>query len=220
MAYNPSNYTQNTSTNTHRYTRNDIRTAENDFNPASGNDNGKLATSTNIFIYSNNAIVGMIQSFGVSESRTINKLQAVGWEGVVQAVPANTNGGQLNVSRIALYESSIWNALGLTSTGTPFNPVGKKVHDANVPDSSTGWDATTHKNNPEGSKVSSRLIFKTLKDQRTPLEIKVQTKRMGSADSYYVETYVDCWLSSYSKSYSVGTITVAETAQIQYSDVY
>jgi hypothetical protein len=42
----------------------------------------------------------------------------------------------------------------------------------------------------------------------------------GSEEAYYTETYIDCWLSSYSRSYSVGTITVAEQATIQYADVY
>ena len=107
----------NTSTNTHRATRNDIRTAENDFNPQTSFQNSLIATSTNVFVFANGSIVGMIQSFTVTESRTVTKLQAIGWEGVVQAVPENTKGGTLNVSRIALYESSIWNALGLTTSG-------------------------------------------------------------------------------------------------------
>lgn len=225
MAYDPTkhfnNYGQNTSTNTHRATRNDTaRGMENDLTPTASDTNSLIQTSTNIFIYSNGSIVGMIQSFSVSEQRNINKLQAIGWEGVVQAVPSNTNGGQLQVSRIALYQSSIWNALGLTSNGKSYNPLGMKVHDANSPAEATGWDKSTHTNDIAGSTVSSRLIFKTLKDQRVPLEIKVQTKRRGSTSEYYVETYVDCWLSSYSKSYTVQTITVAEQATIQYADVY
>ena len=219
MPYSPNLFERNTSLNTHRNTRNDIRTAENDLNPASGNDNGKLVTSTNIFVYANDGIVGMIQSFSVSESRTVNKLQALGWEGVVQSVPANTNGGQISVSRIALYESSLWNALGLTTDGTPYNPIGKKVYDS-TDSTSDAWDASTHSKNADGHSVSSRLVFKTLKDQRVPLEIRVQTRRAGSEEAYYIETYVDCWLASYSKSYSVGTITVSESATIQYSDVY
>ena len=218
--YVPNNYSQNTGLNTHRYTRNDIRTAENNLNPDSGNSNSKLMTSTNIYIYSNNCIIGMIQSFSISESRTINKLQAVGWEGVVQAVPGNTNGGQLSVSRMALYESNLWGALGLTTHGVPFNRLGKKTHDVNQPDSAENWDATTHITSDEGLKVSTRLVFKTLKDQRVPLEISVKTRMNGDTQQYYTETYIDCWLSSYSKAYSVGTITVAEQATIQYSDVY
>ena len=120
----------NTSTNTHRATRNDIRTAENDFNPQTAFDNSLLTTSTNTFIFANGSIVGMVQSFNVSESRGVNKLQAIGWEGVVQAVPENTKGGSLTMSRIALYESQIWNALGLTTSGRPFNQIGAKVYDA------------------------------------------------------------------------------------------
>ena len=213
------NYNQNTSTNTHRAVANDIRTAENNMSPTSPNTNTMLQTSTNIFIYANSSIVGMIQSFSVSELRTINKLQAIGYEGVVQAVPSNTNGGTLNVTRIALYDSNIWNALGLTTDGKTYNPIGKKVHDQNTPNDKN-WDNSTHTAGMDGKPVSSRLIFKTLKDQRVPLEIQVKTKKSGSGSDYFVETYVDCWLASYSKSYTVGTITVAETAQIQYADVY
>jgi hypothetical protein len=72
----------------------------------------------------------------------------------------------------------------------------------------------------DGQPVSSRVVFKTLRDQRVPLEIQVKTRKAGSLDEYYYETYIDCWLSSYSKTYSVGTITVAEQATVQYADVY
>lgn len=214
-----SNYGQNTSLNTHRAIRNDIRTANNTLDPSSPDDNVGLQTSTNIFIYSNGSIVGMIQSFSQSESRNINKLQSIGYEGVVQAVPSNTNGGQLSVSRIALYESNIWNALGLNTSGKTYNPIGSKVHD-NVNPTSPTWDTSTVKSETDGYAVSSSLVFKTLRDQRVPLEIQVKTRKAGSSEDYYIETYIDCWLSSYSKSYTTQSITVAESATIQYADVY
>lgn len=218
MALN--NYGQNTNLNTHRAVRNDINTAEYGFNPTQDNttsSNSLLQTSTNVFVFAQNSIVGMIQSFSVTENRTINKLQAIGYEGVVQAVPSNTQGGQLNVTRIALYQSNIWNALGLTGDGTAYNPVGKKVHTAAKYDMTAidGQEATNG-----GAPISGKTIFKTLKDQRVPLEIQVKTRKAGSAEEYYCETYIDCWLASYSKSYSVGTITVSEQATIQYADVY
>lgn len=212
-----SNYGQNTSTNTQRAARNDIRTAENTFTPTSPDSNTLLQTSTNIFIYAQGSIVGMIQSFSITENRTINKLQAIGYEGVVQAVPSNTNGGQLNVTRIALYDSTIWNALGLTSDGKAYNPIGRKVHTTTSYDMKNLDQSTTEY---DGQPVSSRVVFKTLRDQRVPLEIQVKTRKAGSLDEYYYETYIDCWLSSYSKTYSVGTITVAEQATVQYADVY
>ena len=215
-------FERNTSLSTHRYTANKTKPAENNLNPKDSDSNSKLMTSTNIFIYANEQIVGMIQSFSVSESRTINKLQAIGWEGVVQSVPSNTNGGQLQVSRIALYESNLWNALGLTTDGIPMNKLGSLgLREKSA--TREKWDTPKHTNIETGKLVSSRMVFKTLKDQRTPLEIQVKTRRTGQGDSasdYYVETYIDCWLSNYSKSFNVGTITVAEQATIQYSDVY
>lgn len=223
MSYDSSvhfnNFGQNTSTNTHRAIRNDIRVANNTMKPTSPSDNVGAQTSTNIFIYANGCIVGMVQSLSVSEQRNINKLQAVGWEGVVQAVPSNSNGGSLSISRIALYESSIWNAIGLTTNGVPFNEVGSKIYDSADGTSAT-WDTPTVKSENTGYKTKSRLIFKTLKDQKVPLEIQVKTRREGSSDTYYVETYIDCWLQSYSKAYTVSNITVAEQASISYADVY
>lgn len=130
----------NDALNTHRYTRNDIRTAENNLHPTDPYTNSKVMLSTNIFIYSNGAIVGMLQSFSVSEQRQINKLQAIGWEGVVQAVPSNTRGGSLNVTRIALYDSTLYSALGLTTYAKPQNTLGSKIHNKNQHTQKDEWD--------------------------------------------------------------------------------
>ena len=59
------------------------------------NANGMLVTSTNIRIKANDVVVGMIQSFSVSQSRDVTKLQQIGAEGVAQAVPQNYKGGTL-----------------------------------------------------------------------------------------------------------------------------
>lgn len=220
MAFN--NYERNTKVNTHR--ANGIAGANNTFNPSRPNDqNGLLHTSTNIFIYANDGIVGMIQSFSVSESRNINKLQAIGYEGVVQAVPSNTNGGQLSVTRMALYNSNIFRALGLTSTGTSGNPLGRKVHGL---DNTYADKHEAGHSGPEMSGIgnnnpsSAGFVFRTLRDQRVPIEIKVKSPLTGEDSGYYEERYVDCWLSSFSKSFTVSQITVAENATIQYGDVY
>jgi hypothetical protein len=149
--------------------------------------------------------IGFVQSLTPSESRTITKVQELGTEGVVQAVPGNTNGGQLAISRFAVYNANLWNALGLTPTGT-FT----KRDDQIIDSASKRNDSGTY-GNP----------FRTLKDQRVPLEFKVKTKLPdSSAQAYYIETYVDCWLSAYSKTIAANTITVSETATIQYSDVF
>jgi len=151
----------------------------------SSNTNGLAVTYTNIFIRSNNINVGMIQSFNTSESRTVNKLQAIGVEGVIQAVPQNTNGGTITATRVALYGERLYDAFKF-----------KTANDTS--------------------------IFKTLKDQRTPFEIQVLTvsgTKTDGSTSYYTETYVDCWLNSYKKSYTVSNVTVSEEVGMLYADV-
>ena len=170
-----------------------------------GDTGGNLAiTSTNISVYSNDMRIGFVQSLTPSESRNITEVQELGTEGVVQAVPGNTNGGQLAITRFSVYNANLFNALGLTPNGE-FTP-----RDSQLAGSTNAMDATYRTyGNP----------FKTLKDQRVPIEFKVKTVIPGSTETYYVETYIDCWLSSYSKSYAAGTITISETATIQYGDV-
>lgn len=161
-------------------------------------------TSTNIEVFANGMRVGFVQSFNPSESRNIVKVQELGTEGVVQSVPGNTNGGQLSISRFAVYNGNLFNAIGGTDTG--------KFVDA----------ADTYDGNYPGNNGIFSNPFKTLKDQRVPLEFKVKTKMpTGTADTpqYYVETYLDCWLSTYSKTMAAGTITITEQATVQYSDV-
>lgn len=144
---------------------------------------GLATASTNIKIKCNGRLVGMIQSFNISENRAVNKLQSVGVEGVIQAVPSNTNGGSISAQRIALYGERVYDALGIENwSGDP------------------------------------KRLFSTLKDQRLPFEIEVQTNTPDGMPSY-VETYQDCWIASYKKSYTVQNITVSEDVTIQYADV-
>ena len=170
-----------------------------------GDTGGNLAiASTNISVYSNDMRIGFVQSLTPSESRNITKVQELGTEGVVQAVPGNTNGGQLAITRFSVYNANLFNSLGLTPSGQ------FTARDSQLAGSTNAMDATYRTyGNP----------FKTLKDQRVPIEFKVKTAIPGSVETYYIETYIDCWLSSYSKSYAAGTITVSETATIQYGDV-
>jgi len=136
----------------------------------------------------------MIQSFNVSENRSVNKLQAIGQEGVCQAVPQNTKGGQITANRLALYGERLYDAFQIESTST-----------SNINTSS-----------------NANTIFRTLKDQRIPFEIQTITAskaESGNKVSYYSETYIDCWISSYKKSYSVSNITVSEDVTIMYADV-
>jgi hypothetical protein len=202
------------------------RAVENNItNINTANDNGIAVATTNIFIYANGVPIGMIQSFQVSESRNINKLQAVGWEGVVQSVPSNTNGGTLTVNRMALYESNLGRALGLTDTGEAGSPLGHKIHQFGRNTTGAGGSDFHEVGVDEpGKRVSDNVVFSTLRDQRIPFEILVKTPinpgGKGSEATYFEERYVDCWIQQYGKTYQISTITVSENATISYGDVY
>jgi hypothetical protein len=94
--------TTNTMLNTQRATFNlTERGYENDLSKINNaNTNGLLQTYTNIFIRANNTNIGMIQSFNVSESRTVNKLQSIGVEGVIQSAP--------KIQKVEVFLFNVW----------------------------------------------------------------------------------------------------------------
>lgn|SRR3712207_5565793 len=175
--------------------------------PEIGSSGKKLAvTSTNISIFSNNQRIGFVQSFSPSEQRTITPVQELGTEGVVQMAAGNTNGGTISMQKFAVYNANLWNALGLTRTGQFVSPADSNF---NMNSNSSKDEHYQTYGNP----------FKTLKDQRVPLEIKVQTRQPGKDAPPSIETYIDCWLTSYSKTLSAQNITVAESCSMSYSDI-
>lgn len=152
---------------------------------------GALAvTSTNIEVLVGDTKVGFIQSMSPSENRTIIKVQELGTEGVVQAVPGNTNGGQLSIQRFAVYNANLFKSLGFDG----FEDGGQFTGNAS-------------QTNP----------FATLRHQRIPFTIKVKTHLPSGED--YIETYTDCWVASYQKTISAQQITISEQVTVQYSDV-
>ena len=176
----------------------------------SGIDLSKLPiTSTNVSIWSNGQRVGFVQSFTPSESRDITPIQELGTEGVVQMVPGNTRGGQIQLNRVAVYNSDLFNALGLTRTGqfVKLNPADTGVVTGNATSRSDNTARTY--GNP----------FRTLKDQRVPLELRADTQLPGGNKHLLREIYCDCWISSYSKTIQAQQVWVTETATAEYSDL-
>lgn len=174
--------------------------------PEVGDNSSTLPiTNTNIEIYSNGMRIGFVQQFQVQEQRQIIPVQELGTEGVVQMVPANTNGGTITLQRIAIFNANLYNALGLTPTGL-FAQTSDQI-----PNSATVYSSTTNTlGNP----------FKTLKEQRVPLELMVKTKLPDINNTYYIDTYIDCWLQSYGKQIASSGVTITENATISYSDIY
>lgn len=176
-------------------------------NNGQGDHANQLAiTTTNVSIFSNDMRVGFVQSFTPSETRDITPIQELGTEGVVQMVPGNTRGGTIQMQRVALYNSDIWNALGLTPTGKFIEKTDARFISK---DAFKRQDSGTY-GNP----------FRTLKDQRVPLEIRAETSLPDvSASCRLVEFYFDCWLASYTKTIQAAQVWISEQVSIEYSDM-
>lgn len=106
---------------------------------------GLITSSTNIKIKCNGKLVGMIQSFNVSENRNVNKLQSIGVEGVVQAVPGNTTGGSISAQRVALYGERIYDALGIEGWNGDSKKLFSTLKDQRLP-----FEIFVEINTPEG----------------------------------------------------------------------
>lgn len=182
-------------------------------NIVNGDSGNRLAiTTTNVSIYSNNMRIGFVQSFTPSEQREITPVQELGTEGVVQMVPGNTRGGQIQITRFALYNSDMWNALGLTNTGQFVLRDGGSMRSGITNVRSKSDDYQTY-GNP----------FRTLKDQRVPLELRAHTtlpRNDKEKAIMLIEVYYDCWVSQYSKQINAGNIIVSENVTLEYSDMY
>ena len=72
-----------------------------------------------------------------------------------------------------------------------------------------------------GEQYREYNVFKTLKDQRLPFEIRVEQSMTNGGENgrQYTETYIDCWISSYKKNYTTSNVTVSESVSIAYADV-
>lgn len=69
----------------------------------------------------------------------------------------------------------------------------------------------------DGINDNRGVLFNNLYQQRIPFEIHVQTRTPNGQPVN--ETFVDCWVSDYSRSYTVGTITISENCTIAYAVV-
>lgn len=71
-----------------------------------------------------------------------------------------------------------------------------------------------------GEQYREYNVFKTLKDQRLPFEIRVDQSMTNGGENgkQYTETYIDCWISSYKKNYTTSNVTVSESVSISYAD--
>jgi hypothetical protein len=148
-------------------------------NNSNGSVVGMTTHPTNIEILINGSRVGMIQSFSPSESRNVTPIMALGVEGVVTSSVGNYSGGTFSTPMIEIYDQTSLAALGVVDQG--------------------GRD-------PGG--LRQLTISKALYQQRIPVDIRAVTYT-PAIGAETIDTFVNCYITSYSKSISISASTIS-----------
>lgn len=155
---------------------------------ADGSVQGLTTHPANHQIISRGNVVGLVQSFGPNETRTVSPVMGLGVEGVVTSAVANYSGGTFNTPLIQIYDITPLEAFGIIDRGGGIG----------------------------GLRQLPQL--KSLYQQREPLDIRsvLQTPNEGEQ---IIETYRNCWITSYSKTINVTGATVGVNVGWRYEKV-
>lgn len=86
-------------------------------NQADGTVRGMTVNPANIQIQCNGSVIGMVQSINPNESINVQKIQALGFEGVVTSAKGNYSGGTFSTPVIQIYDTTPLEAFGITDQG-------------------------------------------------------------------------------------------------------
>lgn len=155
---------------------------------ADGSVRGLPTHPANHQIVSRGNVVGMVQSFSPNETRTVNPVMALGFEGVVVSAVGNYSGGTFTTPLIQIYDLMPLEAFGIVDKG---GGVG-------------------------GLRQLPKL--KSLYQQREPLDIRsvLFTPALGEE---IIETYRNCWITSYSKTVNVTGSTIGFNVGWRYEKI-
>lgn len=154
-----------------------------------GSVQGLAVQPYNIEIICNGSVIGMVQSINPAETRNVNKIQAIGVEGVVTSVPGNYTGGTFSTPMIEIYDQAAMEAWGIVDEGGRVRG---------------------------GLRALPRVI--SLKQQRRPVDINIITYTPVEG-AEYIETYLNCWITSYGRTIQVGNNTIGINVSWTYDDV-
>lgn len=137
----------------------------------------------------NGALIGAIQSFDYSQSRTVSELREI-----------NSGNYDANIEEAGEIVELV---PGVASTTISVNGFALM-----------GTESIQQMMFNRLANETDRNVLKTMKDNKTPFQIKeVQTLADGSTRQ---NLYVDCYLESYSRNISIeGDLVIAETASIR-----
>lgn len=143
--------------------------------------------------------LGVISSFGISESRNVEEVRGMGYgDQLAELVPGVTNAMTLNIDRTLLYLSNIYQTFGYRS-GTDGLVRSLKHHQ---------WPFD----------IKQELVFSRIasRDAVSPSETVSATDGVNEALLTFFEA---CWIESYGATFSADQALITENIGVKVTDI-
>lgn len=143
--------------------------------------------------------IGVLSSFGLSESRTLEEVRGVGMgDQIAELVPGNTPAMSISVTRTLLYLSNIYQVFGYKG----------------------GVDGLVRslKHHQWPFDIKQEMVFSRIASEETVSPKLVAQASDGTNDAL-LTFYEACWMESYSATFSADSAMIAEDVGIQATDV-
>jgi hypothetical protein len=143
--------------------------------------------------------VGVLSSFGLSESRTIEEVRGMGYgDQIAELVPGTTPSMSISVTRTLLYLSNIWQVFGYKA-GTDGLVRSLKHH---------RWPFD----------IKQELVFSRIATNES-VSPKLVTPSSDGVNEAILTFYEACWMESWGADYSSDSALVQENVGIKVTDI-
>jgi len=143
--------------------------------------------------------IGVVSSFGLSESRTIDEVRGLGMgDQIAELVPGNTPSMSISITRTLLYLSNIYQVFGYKG----------------------GVDGLVRslKHHQWPFDIKQEMVFSRIASQEAAQPKLVAPASDGVNDA--ILTFFEaCWMESYSATFSADSAMIAEDVSVKATDV-
>jgi len=167
--------------------------------------NTRIAVSQKNKIYSvargNSAFsqIGVVSSFGLSESRTIEEVRGLGYgDQLAELVPGTTPSMSISISRTLLYLSNVYQVFGYAA-GTDGLVRSLKHHQ---------WPFD----------IKQELVFSRIATEQG-LQPKLVSPASDGVNEALLTFFEACWMESYSATFSSDSALISEDVGVKVTDI-
>lgn len=172
---------------------------------------GRTAISADfVIMYVNGIAIGVVQRFSPRETRAVMPQYEIGDIYPVEFIPSVWT-GEIEVQRLEIFKDCLFDALQYNQA------LVQDTYDLAHywPSDKFGPVYGGGPNSPGGNTYGP--VITTIADIQWPIDIQIHvTNPAPEINQISIKTYIECWITGYSKSYDAGAKVVAENATFMY----